>query len=151
MYFIACDLGGTKVLIGLYKGAKNAPPILVKKTRYNSHEWNSFDSILENFLAVNCDSIQSPKKACLAIAGTIINNKSKLTNLPWFVDGEQIKSKFNLNTVELINDFAVLIYGIPFLNKDQYSILQTGNILNKKNNKFHSIVGAGTGLGIARG
>ena len=151
MNFIACDLGGTKVLLGLYKSLEDGKPILIKKEKYISQDWNSFDSILETFLNNNCDGNQFPKKACFAIAGPIINNSSNLTNLSWFIEGENIRNKFNLDTVELINDFAVLIYGIPFLNNNQYKTLQKGNNLNTKNNYFHTIVGAGTGLGIARG
>jgi len=51
----------------------------------------------------------------------------------------------------LINDFAVQIYGIPFLKKDQYSTIQKGSYSEGANNDLHAIVGAGTGLGIARG
>ena len=49
------------------------------------------------------------------------------------------------------SDFAVQIYGIPFLKKNQYSIIQNGSDSEGSNNDLHAIVGAGTGLGIARG
>ena len=42
------------------------------------------------------------------------------------------------------------IYGIPFLRKSQYSTIQNGSY-SEANNDLHAIVGAGTGLGIARG
>jgi len=51
----------------------------------------------------------------------------------------------------LINDFAVLIYGIPFLDKNQFQTIQIGNESVVNNKKLHTIVGAGTGLGISRG
>ena len=50
----------------------------------------------------------------------------------------------------VINDFAVQIYGIPFLKKNQYSTIQNGSQSEGTNNDLHAIVGAGTGLGIAR-
>ena len=43
------------------------------------------------------------------------------------------------------------IYGIPFLKKNQYSTIQNGSHSEGANNDLHAIVGAGTGLGIARG
>jgi len=45
----------------------------------------------------------------------------------------------------------VQIYGIPFLKKNQYSIIQNGVPSQGDNKDLHAIVGAGTGLGIARG
>ncbi len=150
MNIIACDLGGTKALVGLYEINEKRSPILVKKERYNSNEWESFDSLLENFIKQNCNEHNFPEKACFGVAGTIIDNKSKLTNLPWIINGKKIKKNFNFNKVELINDFAVLIYGIPFLKESQYQILQKG--VSQENNKYlHAIVGAGTGLGVSRG
>ena len=51
----------------------------------------------------------------------------------------------------MINDFAVLIYGIPFLDKNQFQTIQMGDESVVNNKKLHTIVGAGTGLGISRG
>jgi len=71
-------------------------------------------------------------------------------NLSWNISGNKLKNKFKFEQCELINDFAVQIYGIPFLKKGQYSTIQNGSY-SEANNDFHAIVGAGTGLGIARG
>ena len=51
MNFLACDLGGTKVLLGIYKKDVNdkSPKLIVKK-KYLSSEWDSFEQILEDFL-----------------------------------------------------------------------------------------------------
>ena len=51
MNFLACDLGGTKVLLGIYKtDANEDSPKLIFKKKYLSSEWDSFDLILEDFL-----------------------------------------------------------------------------------------------------
>jgi glucokinase len=72
-------------------------------------------------------------------------------NLSWNISGNKLKNKFKFEQCELINDFAVQIYGIPFLKKNQYSTIQNGSQSECTNNDLHAIVGAGTGLGIARG
>ena len=59
--------------------------------------------------------------------------------------------EFNFKSCELINDFAVQIYGIPYIEKNQYSTIQNGSHSECTNYDLHAIVGAGTGLGIARG
>jgi len=71
--------------------------------------------------------------------------------LSWNISGNALQRKFNFKSCELINDFAVQIYGIPFLKKNQYSTIQNGSNSEDTNNDLHAIVGAGTGLGIARG
>jgi len=121
MNFLACDLGGTKVLVGIYEKVFNSEyPKLILKKKYYSSEWNSFESIIENFLIKECKNITYPLNACFAIAGPVKNNSSKIINLSWNISGNDLKKKFNFQTVELINDFGVLLYGIPFLKKNQY-------------------------------
>ena len=55
MNFLACDLGGTKVLLGIFKKDVNADsPNLILKKKYVSSEWDSIDSILEDFFKNEC-------------------------------------------------------------------------------------------------
>ncbi len=152
MNFLACDLGGTKVLLGIFERVikDNSPKLLFKK-KYVSSDWDSFELILEDFLKNECKNITHPSSACFAVAGPLSNNNAKIMNLSWNISGNELKNKFKFEQCELINDFAVQIYGIPFLKKNQYSTIQNGSHTEVTNNDLHAIVGAGTGLGIARG
>ena len=152
MNFLACDLGGTKVWLGIFEKVNNdeSPKLLFKK-KYISSDWASFELILEDFLKNECKNITHPSSACFAVAGPLSNNNAKIINLSWNISGNSLKNKFNFKSCELINDFAVQIYGIPYLKKNQYSTIQNGTSSVGTNNDLHAIVGAGTGLGIARG
>jgi len=152
MNFLACDLGGTKVLLGIFeKEINNNSPKLILIKKYISSDWDSFELILEDFLKKECKNITHPSSACFAVAGPLSKNSAKIINLSWNISGNALQSKFNFKSFELINDFAVQIYGIPYLKKNQYSIIQNGSHYEGDNNDLHAIVGAGTGLGIARG
>ena len=152
MNFLACDLGGTKVLLGIFEKAINDDsPKLIFKKKYISSDWNSFEQILEDFLENECKNITHPSSACFAVAGPLSNNNAKIINLSWNISGNALQNNFNFKSCELINDFAVQIYGIPYLKKNQYSSIQSGSHSEGANNDLHAIVGAGTGLGIARG
>ena len=152
MNFLACDLGGTKVLLGIFKKDINDDsPKLIFKKKYLSSNWESFELILEDFLKNQCKNIDHPSSACFAVAGPLSNNQAKIINLSWNISGNALQNKFNLKSCELINDFAVQIYGIPYLKKNQYSTIQNGSNAQGGNEDLHAIVGAGTGLGIARG
>jgi len=152
MNFLACDLGGTKVLLGIFKKVINDDsPKLIFKKRYKSSEWDSFELILEDFLKNECRNFNHPSSACFAVAGPLSKNNAKIINLSWNISGNALQNKFNFKNCELINDFAVQIYGIPFLKKNQFSTIQNGVKTECNNKDLHAIVGAGTGLGIARG
>ena len=111
MNFLACDLGGTKVLLGIFeKEINNNSPRLIFKKKYISSNWDSFDLILEDFLKNECKYITHPSSACFAVAGPISNNKAKIINLSWNISGNSLQNKFNFKSCELINDFAVQIY-----------------------------------------
>ena len=118
MNFLACDLGGTKVLLGIFEKVINddSPKLLFKK-KYISSDWGSFELILEDFLKNECKNITHPSSACFAVAGPLSNNKAKIINLSWNISGNKLKNKFKFDQCELINDFAVQIYVIPFLKK----------------------------------
>jgi len=152
MNFLACDLGGTKVLLGIYEKVinDNSPKLIFKK-KYISSDWDSFELILDDFLKNECKNITHPSSACFAVAGPLSNNKAQIINLSWNISGNDLQNHFNFKRCELINDFAVQIYGIPFLKENQYSTIQNGGLSEVANNDLHAIVGAGTGLGIARG
>jgi len=152
MNFLACDLGGTKVLLGIFKKVinDNSPKLIFKK-KYISSDWESLELILEDFLKNECKNISHPYSACFAVAGPLFDNKAQITNLSWDICGNALKNKFNFKRCELINDFAVQIYGIPYIKEDQYSTIQVGSRFEGSNNDLHAIVGSGTGLGIARG
>ena len=152
MNFLACDLGGTKVLLGIFQKDVNADsPNLIFKKKYVSSEWDSIDTILEDFLKNECKNINYPFSACFAVAGPISNNNAEIINLSWNISGDELKKKFKFKNCELVNDFAVQIYGIPFLKKSQYSAIQNGDRYVGVNKDLHAIVGAGTGLGVAKG
>ena len=150
MNFLACDLGGTKVLLGIFETEiNNNSPKLIFKKKYISSDWSSFELILEDFLKKECKNITYPSSACFAVAGPLCNNNAKIINLSWNISGNALQNKFNFKHCELINDFAVQIYGIPFLKKNQYSTIQNGSLSEGANNDLHAIVGAGTGLGLS--
>jgi len=84
MNFLACDLGGTKVLIAIYEEVnEDSPPKLIAKERYLSAKWESIYEITNDFLQIKCKNKYFPKIACFGIAGPVDKNSAKITNLNW--------------------------------------------------------------------
>ena len=150
MNLLAGDLGGTKTILAVYSN-ENYPKKLFEKY-YISSEWKSFYLIFEDFIKHLPDHISLPEYACIGVAGPIKDQKVKITNLGWDIETEKLSRLSKINNIELINDFSVLIYGIPFFKKSQYEVIQgTINSDDKTNQKLVAIIGAGTGLGMSRG
>jgi len=150
MNLLAGDLGGTKTILAIYSN-DNYPQKLLGKY-YISRDWNSFYSIFEDFIKHLPDHISLPEYGCIGVAGPIKEQKVNITNLGWDIETEKLSQLSRINNIELINDFSVLMYGIPFLRKDQYEVIQGElNSEDKKNQELVAIIGAGTGLGMSRG
>lgn len=87
---------------------------------------------------------QGLKSACFAVADPIINERVKITNLPWQLDVPSLSATLGVPQVRLINDFQAIAYGIQLLDSDDFVDL---NIGNEEHGGTCVILGAGTGLG----
>ena len=150
MNLLAGDLGGTKTILGIFSN-ENYPKKLFSKN-YVSREWESFDSIFLDFIKQLPNHLLLPEYGCIGVAGPIKNQNVNITNLGWEIETKKLSLLSKIHNIELINDFSVLINGIPFFKKDQYELIQgTLNSESRNNQELIAIIGAGTGLGMARG
>ena len=146
--FLAGDIGGTKTLLGIYSW--HGMPKKKYQKRYISSDWPSIEPMIKDFIAHAPNEIKKPNFGCLGVAGRVINNFSSLTNLNWELYSTKIASSTNLKKIELINDFTALIYALPFLQTNQHTDIQNGAQKIRLDGVV-AVIGAGTGLGIARG
>ena len=150
MNLLAGDLGGTKTLLAIYQWNNGLNKIYQK--RYISKDWDSFYTIIQDFIKNIPERISQPEYGCIAIAGIISNGFCKLTNLNWEIDSQKLSKLTTIKCIEIINDFSVLIYGIKYFKESQYTSVQGNSPNNNSSLKgLIAIAGAGTGLGIARG
>jgi len=147
--FLAGDLGGTKTLLALYRWDENQLTTQHQR-RYVSTEWSSLEPMLGDFIAHLPTGMEKPQNGCIAVAGPVSNGEAQITNLPWSLKEKDLCATVGLKQLELINDFGVLIYGLPFLNTTQQVELQPAQKDTPKQGPV-AILGAGTGLGMARG
>ena len=143
---LAGDMGGTKTLLAIYSLETHG---LQQQhlQRYVSAEWPSLEPMLESFLKERPDGINAPTHGCIAVAGPVRNRSAQITNLPWQLQEQTLALAAGIEQLELVNDFGVLIYGLPHLSHNQQVVLQPG----EQDNGPLAILGAGTGLGMARG
>jgi glucokinase len=145
---LAGDIGGTKTLLSLWRPG-GVRPELVLEERFASADWQDLAPMVRHFLAVAGPVPGGvPAAACFAVAGPVEAGRARLTNLPWVLDTADLARSCELPLVELVNDFAVLIYGLPHLDADQTAPVREGQ---RDPQAPLLVLGAGTGLGVAMG
>lgn len=139
---LAGDIGGTKTVLALIEKHGDGSLSCVFEQTFASGEFEDFDEILSLFLA-NRDPVVA---ACFGVAGPVIDQRCQTTNLPWILDGQQLKAKLGTERVRLLNDLEAMAIGMLHLQEHDFVDLnpeaesQAGNI---------AVIAAGTGLGEA--
>lgn len=136
---LAGDIGGTKTLLAMIEHPSDGP-ILLREEAFNSQHFKSFDALLDAFIAPG----EVIDNACFGIAGPIIDDTCKTTNLPWRITGDALRKRLGTNKVKLLNDLEAMAFGMLELSQEDLITLQQGNIEARGN---HAVIAAGTGLG----
>ena len=141
---LAGDVGGTKTMLGLYERADRRPVPVATRT-YLTNTYASFTAILEEFAA----EIGTPfaiEAAALGVAGPVINNRARLTNIVWDIDAAEVTTMFGTTRVGLLNDLEAMANSVEVLTGDEIAVLQEG-VPRADGNA--AVIAAGTGLGQA--
>ncbi|MBW4560487.1 MAG: glucokinase [Mojavia pulchra JT2-VF2] len=141
-YLLAGDIGGTKTILRLVEPSSSPNLRTIYEESFHSKDFPDLVPIVQQFLIKAKAS--TPDKACFAIAGPVINNTAKLTNLAWYLDYERLQQELGIASVSLINDFAAVGHGIFGLTSKNLLTLQAGKL---KPEAPIAVIGAGTGLG----
>jgi glucokinase len=142
---IAGDIGGTKTLLGLFDRAATRPrPIAFRS--FGTLDYDDLTTMIAAFLndetAAKTATIET---ACFGVAGPVIGDSATMTNIPWRIDGQRVRSQLGFG-VKLLNDLEAMAYSIPVLQPDEVHVLQEGDPIAGGN---IALIAAGTGLGEA--
>lgn len=144
---LAGDIGGTKTILRLVKLPDQGQIYSLDEATYKSGEFPDLVPMVGQFLAAAAEHlgyVPAPEKACFAIAGPVVNNTAKLTNLTWLLDAQRLEQELGISKVSLINDFAAVGYGVLGLGESDLHALQAET---PQKDAPIAVIGAGTGLG----
>lgn len=151
-YILAGDIGGTNARFAVFQVDKRGDaPTLVHSDVLESRGYRTFETAIGVFLDKALKSIRARKlpisAATLAVAGPVIDQRVKATNLPWVVDAHAITRKFGIGNVTLLNDLVAVGLGAIASPPKKLVVLQRGR--PKKTGGNLAVIAAGTGLGEA--
>jgi glucokinase len=131
-------------------GATNARFALLSNGNlktFNSFEvakFRQFTDVLELFIKEHCRQVQI-RRALLAIAGPVRDERVVLTNSSWVVDAGELQKAFGLQ-VRIVNDFEAVAYSLPSLTPTDLTGLGGGR---PEEGAPMAVLGPGSGLGVA--
>ncbi|MDH5433699.1 MAG: glucokinase [Gammaproteobacteria bacterium] len=144
--YLVADIGGTNARFGLVTGfdTEKQQYIIEQQKVYASQDYGNFEDVVARYL--NSLSQTSISNACIAVAGPVVGNKIKLTNLDWRIDISSVKQKLGFNKFQIINDFAAYAYSVQYLKPENLCVINPGVSLA---NSPVVVLGPGTGFGVA--
>lgn len=141
---LAGDIGGTNTRLALFDsdGDHRHP---LAEVRYRSSEHPDWQSIVETFVQGHDAAIST---ACLGVAGPVIEQRSRITNLGWVIDSSSFARCLGIDDgkVRLVNDVQAVATAVPHLYVEEVRTVQEGHATE---HGCIGVVAPGTGLGEA--
>jgi glucokinase len=140
---IVADIGGTHTRFAIATKTVNSFDISAKWVQPSDH----FSGLAEA-LAAYLETIDSRniKKACLAVAGPIVDGKVKVIHQGWEASLSIMQKQFGFDEFNLINDFTALAFCLPYLRPADTLDIHRQSELGYG---VKAVVGPGTGFGVA--
>jgi glucokinase len=142
---LAGDVGGTKCNLALFS-ERNGRLTTVLTQRFASKEFASFDLIVKEFSRQAASYLSSDRvvSAGFGVAGPVIDNHVRATNLPWVVDARTLEEELEVEKIVLMNDLGATGHSIEHLPPEQFTVLNPGK---PEPGGTRALLAAGTGLG----
>ena len=142
---LAGDVGGTKCNLALFS-EKDGKLSTVFKQRFASKEFAHFDLIVKEFSRQAAPYISTDyvEAAGFGVAGPVIDNHVRATNLPWTVDAGILERELDVEKIVLMNDLGATGHSIEHLDRNEFSVLNHGK---PEPGGTMALLAAGTGLG----
>jgi glucokinase len=142
MAVLAGDVGGTKTLLALVESEGGGVRVLNER-RYESAAHPGLAPIVSEFVAATGASVAA---ACFGVPGAVAGGACRTPNLPWVLGEREIAAATGIAQVRLVNDFAAAALGVLALGPRALATLQPGA---PDERGVKTVIGAGTGLGVA--
>lgn len=145
---LAGDVGGTNARFALFSTAARGRQL--HHEVLDSRASTSFEDALDRFLAGAKNALGGvvrPRAASFGIAGPVVDQRVRTTNLPWTIDAGAVAKAFRIPRVTLLNDLVAAGLGAMAAPPSKLAVVHVGRPAKKGRNL--AVIAAGTGLGEA--
>src|SRR5882672_12240238 len=139
---LAGEIGATRTRLAAFETEGNRLQRVVEKN-YISQQHDGLSGLVADFIKTEGIPVHS---ACFGVAGPVRGGKSKISNLPWTIDSQELAAQLKLKSVGLLNDLEAYAYGVDALDSKDLVTLREGSEHAEGN---RAVISARTGLGVA--
>lgn len=143
---VTIDIGGTHARFALAQTGFDGSIVLGEPVTLKTRDYASFQTAWEAFAAMQPSDL--PRACAIAIAGQVGGEVIQFTNNPWIIRPALIPEKLGVERFTLINDFGAVGHAVARAPVDEFLHL-CGPDEPLPPDGTLSIVGPGTGLGVA--
>ena len=147
MQLVAVDIGGTHARFALAEVEQGRVVSLGEAVTLKTAEHGSFQLAWEEFGRTLGTPL--PKAAAIAVAGPVGGEIIRFTNNPWIIRPALIPEKLGADDYVVVNDFAAVAHAVAQAAPEHFVHL-TGPDTPLPEEGVISVVGPGTGLGVAQ-
>ncbi|MEL6738854.1 MAG: glucokinase [Pseudomonadota bacterium] len=144
---VAVDIGGTHARFAIATIDAGGLPSLSEPVTLNTRDHASFQTAWESYREMMGGHL--PDAVAMAVAGLVNTDVIRFTNNPWIVRPALIPEKLGCERHLIINDFEAVAHAIARSTNDQFVHL-AGPEIDLPDTGTISVVGPGTGLGVAQ-
>lgn len=146
MELVAVDIGGTHARFAIATLGNAGAITLDEPVTLHTDDHASFQTAWEDYKARKGGTL--PCDAALAIAGPITEEVIRFTNNPWIIRPALVNAQMGTKRNVIVNDFEAVAHAAAQLS-DEHFIHLTGPDMPLAETGTISVIGPGTGLGVA--
>ena len=143
---VTVDIGGTHARFALASIAADGAIELGEPATLHTRDHASFQTAWEHFAQDQGGSL--PRACAIAIAGPVGGEVIRFTNNPWIIRPALIPEKMGVDRYTVVNDFGAVGHAVARAGADHFIPLAGPDVPLPAEGTI-SIVGPGTGLGVA--
>ncbi|MBB3033837.1 glucokinase [Alteriqipengyuania lutimaris] len=144
---VAVDIGGTHARFVIASFDAEGTITLGEPVTLKTEDHASFQTAWEDFGSMQEGDL--PRAVAIAVAGPVGGEVIRFTNNPWLIRPALVKSKLNVDAFTIVNDFGAVGHAVARAQDSDFLHL-TGPDQPLASEGTISIVGPGTGLGVAQ-
>jgi glucokinase len=145
-HIVTIDIGGTHARFALAEISADGAITLGEPVTLHTKDHASFQTAWEHFAVIQGGTL--PRAVAIAVAGPVGGEVIRFTNNPWTLHPAQIPDQLGVDAFTMVNDFGAVGHAVARAPDSDFVHL-TGPDTPLPAAGTLSIVGPGTGLGVA--
>ena len=134
------DIGGTNARLALAENGRYGALFA-----YLAEDYAGLEDCIEDYLRRHAGG-RRPTEIAVAVAGPVGDDRVVMTNHPWSFSKTELKARFEVARLEVLNDFTANAVAVPFLESEDLRKIGGGAAVERA---AIGILGPGTGLGVS--